>query len=46
LVGTHQLLVYADDADLLADNVNTIKKNTKALIKTSKEEGLVVTTEN
>jgi hypothetical protein len=27
LNGTHQLLVYADDVNLLVDNTDTIKKN-------------------
>jgi hypothetical protein len=40
LNGTHQLLVYAGDANLLADNINTIKKNTETLFNTSKEVGL------
>jgi hypothetical protein len=31
LCGTHQLLVYADDVDLLDDNINTVKKNTETL---------------
>jgi hypothetical protein len=29
LNGTHQLLVYADDVNLLADSVNTIKENSE-----------------
>jgi hypothetical protein len=37
LNGTHQLLVYADDVNLLRDNIDTIEKNTKTLIDASKE---------
>jgi hypothetical protein len=43
LNGTHQLLVYADDVDLLGDNIDTIKKNTNS--DTSKDAGLDVNTE-
>jgi hypothetical protein len=45
LNGTHQLSVYADDVNLLGDNIDTIKKNTQTLIDTSKEIGLEVNTE-
>jgi hypothetical protein len=37
---THQLLSYADDVNLLRDNVDTMKKNTETLIDSSKEIGL------
>jgi hypothetical protein len=40
LNGTHQLLAYADDVNLLGDNLDTIKKNTETLIDASKEVGL------
>jgi hypothetical protein len=46
LNGTHQLLVYFDDVNLLGDNIYTIKKNTETLIDTSKEVRLEVNTEN
>jgi hypothetical protein len=37
LNGTHQLLAYADDMNLLGDNIDTIKTNTETLIDVSKE---------
>jgi hypothetical protein len=46
LNGTHQLLVYADDVNLLVGNIDTTKKNTQTLIDASKEIGLKVNTEN
>jgi ribosomal protein S2 len=45
LNGTHQLLVYADDMNLLGDNIDAIKKNMETLIDASKEVGLKVSTE-
>jgi hypothetical protein len=40
LNGRHQMLVYADDVNLLVDNLGTIKKNSDTLIDVSKEVGL------
>jgi hypothetical protein len=40
---TLQILVYADDMNLLGDNIDTIKKNIHTLIEASKEVGLEVT---
>jgi hypothetical protein len=45
LNGTHQLLTYADDVNLLRDNIDTIKKNTETLIDASKEVGLEINVE-
>jgi hypothetical protein len=45
LNGTHQLLAYADDVNLLGDNVDTIKNNTETLIDASKEVGLEINVE-
>jgi hypothetical protein len=42
LNGTHQLLAYADDVNLLEDNIDTIKKNTEILIDASKDVGLEI----
>jgi hypothetical protein len=43
--GTHQLLVYADDVNLLWDNINTVKKSTEALFDASKDVVLEVNAE-
>jgi hypothetical protein len=45
LDGTHQLLVYADDVNILGGSIHAIKKNTKALVVASKETGLEVNAE-
>jgi hypothetical protein len=43
--GTHQLLSYSDDANVLGDNIDTINKNTETLIDASKEVGLEINVE-
>jgi hypothetical protein len=45
LNGTYKLLAYADDVNLLGDNIATINKNTQTLIDASKEVGLEVNVE-
>jgi len=42
LSGTHHLLVYADDVNILGGSVHTIKENTKTLVVAGKESGLEV----
>jgi hypothetical protein len=42
---THQLLAYADDVNLLGDNIDSIQKNTETLINASKDLGLEINIE-
>jgi hypothetical protein len=42
LNGTHQLLVYGDDVNLLGDSVNTIKENSETLLEASRDIGLEI----
>jgi hypothetical protein len=43
--GTHQLLVYADDVNILGGYINTIKINTDALSQDGRVVGLEVNAE-
>jgi hypothetical protein len=45
LNGTHQLLAYADDVNIVVENIDTIQKDTKALLDSSKEVDLEVNPE-
>jgi hypothetical protein len=42
LKGTHQLLAYAGNVNIVGENIDTIQRNTKALLYASKEVGLEV----
>jgi hypothetical protein len=42
LNGTHQLLAYADDVNILGGSVHTVKKIAEALVAATKETGLEV----
>jgi hypothetical protein len=40
--GTHQLLVYGADVNILGGSVHTVKENAEILVVASKETGLEV----
>jgi hypothetical protein len=45
LSGTHQFILYPDDVNIMVGSRHTIKKNTEALVVTSKEIILEVNAE-
>ena len=45
LNGTHQLLAYADDINILGGSVHIVKENAEALVFATKEIGLEVNAE-
>jgi hypothetical protein len=45
LTGTHQLLVYADNVNIVGGSMHTVKENTESLIVASKEIGKETTGE-
>jgi hypothetical protein len=44
-MGYHQLLAYADDVNIVGENIDTIQTNSKGLLDASNEVGLVVNPE-
>jgi len=42
LIGTHQLLAYADDVNILGGSIHTLKENAEALVAATRETGLEV----
>jgi hypothetical protein len=42
---THQLLVYADDGNLLGDSINIIKQNSETLLEAGRDIGLEINAE-
>jgi hypothetical protein len=42
LNGAHQFLAYADNMNLLGDNIDTINKNTETSVDASKEVGVEI----
>jgi hypothetical protein len=45
LNGTHHLLVYAHDFNIVGENIDTIQKNTEAVSDASKKVGLELNAE-
>ena len=45
LNGKHQLLFYADDVNMLGENLQTARENTEIFIKASKDIGLEIHSE-
>jgi hypothetical protein len=45
LNGTRQPLAYVDDVNIMGENIDTIQKNTEALLDASKDVGLEVNPE-
>ena len=42
LNGTHQILAYVDDVNILGGSIHTVKENAEALVVANKEIGLEV----
>ena len=46
LNGTHQLLAYADDVNILGGSIHTLKENAEVLVAATREIGLEVSADN
>jgi len=44
LIGTHQLLAYTNDVNILAGSIHTLKENAEALVAAAREITLKVST--
>ena len=42
LNGTHQLLAYANDINILGGSIHTVKENAEALVVATKEMGMLI----
>jgi len=42
IYGTHQLLAYADEVNILGGSIHTLKENTEVLVAATRETGLEV----
>ena len=42
MIGTHQVLAYADDVNLIGDDIRTIERNADVLLNACKDIGLTV----
>ena len=42
LNGTHQILAYADDVNILGGSMHTLKENAEALVAATREIGLEI----
>ena len=46
LNGTHQLLAYAEDVNILGGSIRTLKENAEALVAATREIGLDVSADS
>ena len=46
LNGTHQLLAYADDVNILGGSIHNVKENAEALVAATRETGLEVSADH